>query len=135
MYALFSYPLGILSDRIGQKTLIVAGFILFSFVYFTYGFAGSTIMFGILFLAYGIYAAASEGISKALITNMVKKEDTATALGFFNSFASIATLAASSIGGLIWFAFSPQHMFVFSGIGVMLTVVYLLIIFRNKPTT
>jgi MFS family permease len=131
MYALFSYPLGILSDKIGQKTLIAAGFILFSIVYFTFGFAGSTLIFGLLFLVYGLYAAATEGISKALLTNMVQKEDTATALGFFNSFASIATLAASSIGGLIWYAFSPQHMFVFSGVGVMVTVIFLIIVFNK----
>lgn len=132
MYALFSYPLGILSDKIGQKTLIVIGFLLFGLVYLGFGFAGTTVIFGLLFLVYGIYAAATEGISKALITNMVNKEDTATALGFFNSFASIATLAASSIGGLIWYAFTPQHMFVFSGIGAILTVIYLLINFRNR---
>jgi len=134
VYALFSYPLGILSDRMGQKTIIIAGFIIFALVYFFYGFAGSTIVFGLLFLFYGIYAASTEGISKALISNMVSKEDTATAIGFYNSFASILTLAASSIGGLIWFTFSPRAMFIFSGIGVAIATGYLIMIFRLKKT-
>ena len=132
IYALFSYPLGIISDRIGQKTIIVAGFIIFALVYFFYGFAGSTVVFGLLFLFYGIYAAATEGISKALISNMVSPDQTATAIGFYNSFASILALAASSIGGLIWFTFSPQAMFVFSGVGVMLSAGYLVFVFSKK---
>jgi MFS family permease len=134
VYALFSYPLGIISDKIGQKNIIIAGFIIFSLVYFFYGFAGSTIIFGLLFLFYGIYSAATEGISKAMISNMVRQEETATAIGFYNSFASILTLAASSIGGFIWFTFSPQAMFVFSGAGVMAAAVYLMVIFRSNTT-
>jgi MFS family permease len=133
VYALFSYPLGIISDKIGQKTIIVAGFIIFAVVYFLYGFAGTTIVLGIIFLLYGIYAAATEGISKALISNIVSKDQTATAIGFYNSFASILTLAASSIGGFIWFTFSPRAMFVFSGAGVAAVVVYLTVVFwRGK---
>jgi MFS family permease len=131
VYALFSYPLGIISDRIGQKTIIIIGFVIFSLVYFFYGFAAGTIAFGILFLFYGIYAAATEGISKALISNLVSRDQTATAIGFYNSFASILTLAASSIGGFIWFTFSPQAMFMFSGAGVMLTVGYLVLVMRR----
>lgn len=134
VYALFSYPLGIISDRIGQKTILVFGFIIFALVYFFYGFAGSTIVFGLLFLFYGIYAAATEGISKALISNMVSRDETATAIGFYNSFASILTLAASSIGGLLWFTFSARAMFVYSAIGVAVATGYLLITFRLQKT-
>jgi MFS family permease len=132
VYALFSYPLGIISDRIGQKTIIIAGFVIFALVYFFFGLAGSTIVFGLLFLFYGIYAAATEGISKALISNMVHSDQTATAIGFYNSLASMLTLAASTIGGFIWFTFSPQAMFIFSGVGVTVAAVYLMIIFRKK---
>ncbi len=134
VYALFSYPLGVISDKIGQKTILVAGFIIFAAVYFFFGFAAGTIAFGLLFLFYGIYAAATEGISKALIANMVPSTETATAIGFFNSFASIATLIASSVGGLIWFAFSPRAMFLFTAIGCAFTAFYLLVIFRRKKT-
>ena len=126
-YALLSYPLGILSDKAGHKGTIISGFIVFAIVYFFFGFAGTTGAFGLLFLLYAFYAAATEGISKAMISNLVSRDETATAIGFFNSFASVATLIASSLGGLIWFAFSPVHMFVFSGCGVLGTAVFLML--------
>jgi MFS family permease len=132
MYAIISYPVGIISDKIGQKSILAGGLIVFAIVYGCYGFASGTIFFGILFLLYGFYAAATEGISKALISNIVSRSDTATAIGFYNSFASIFALAASSLGGFIWFTFSPLHMFVFSSAGTFLAVIYLLVVFRRK---
>lgn len=133
-YALLSYPLGILSDKAGHKGTIVTGFIMFSLVYFLFGFAETTVAFGLLFLLYAFYAAATEGISKAMISNIVSNDQTATAIGFFNSFASLATLFASTVGGLIWFALSPVHMFVFSGCGVLLAAVYLLLALKRDGT-
>jgi MFS family permease len=132
MYALLSFPVGILSDRTGHRSMIMAGFLAFATVYGLFSFAGSVWAFGLLFLVYALYSAASEGISRAMITNLAVREHTATALGFYNSFASLATLAASSIGGFIWFTFSPRAMFLFAAGGVLLTVIYLWIITKNK---
>jgi MFS family permease len=129
VYALFSYPMGALADKIGLKTVLFAGLILFAVVYLLIGFVNSYLIFGILFFVYGIYASATEGISKALISNIADKKETATAIGFFSSFASIMALLASSIGGFLWYRFGPQYTFVFSGIGVILVLVYFGIVF------
>ncbi|MDP1622532.1 MAG: MFS transporter [Bacteroidales bacterium] len=131
VYAAFSYPIGVLADRIGLKTMLVIGLFLFAVVYIAMGFATTLTIFGLLFFFYGIYAACTEGISKALISNMARKEDTATAIGFFNSFGSIFTLLASSIAGLLWYSIGPAAMFCISGIGVFLVVCYLVIIFYS----
>jgi MFS family permease len=130
VYALFSYPIGALADRMGLKTMLIAGLFIFALVYTFMGFATSLAAFGILFFFYGIYAACTEGISKALISNMAEKKDTATAIGFYNSFASIFTLLASSLAGVLWYAIGPKAMFMISGIGVSGVVVYLLIVFN-----
>jgi MFS family permease len=132
VYALFSYPLGALADRIGLKTMLIAGLLVFSVVYFCMGFAASFLAFGVLFLLYGIYAASTEGISKALISNLAAKSDTATAIGFYNSLASVCALAASSIAGVLWFAAGPAAMFAISGAGVFAVVVYFVIYFILK---
>ena len=134
VYAGFSFPLGALADRIGLKSVLVGGFAVFAGVYFFMGFASTIPVFGILFLFYGIYAAATEGISRALLTNQAGKEETATALGFYNSFASVLTLAASTLAGILWYAAGPRVMFVISGTGVLLVVVYLVVIFRKSRT-
>ncbi len=132
VYALFSYPAGALADRIGLKTTLVTGLFIFAIVYSCMGFATSLIAFGVLFFLYGIYSACTEGISKALISNMAEKKDTATAIGFYNSFASIFTLLASSLAGVLWYSIGPKAMFMISGIGVFAVVCFLVIVFRMK---
>jgi MFS family permease len=131
VYALFSYPVGVLADRIGLKTMMILGLTLFAIVYMAMGFATSVVMFAVLFFFYGVYAACTEGISKALISNMADKADTATAIGFYNSLASIATLLASSLAGVLWYAIGPKAMFMISGIGVFGVVCYLGVVFYS----
>jgi MFS family permease len=132
VYAMLSYPVGAMADKIGLKTMLIIGFIVFSAVYFFFGFATSLLAFGILFFFYAIYAACTEGISKALISNITDKSDTATAIGFYTSFASIFTLLSSSLSGLLWYSIGPKAMFMISGIGVLTVVVYLGLIFKHK---
>ena len=127
VYALFSYPVGVIADKIGLKTMLILGLLVFSVVYFFFGFAASMLAFALLFLFYAIYAAATEGISKALISNLAAKSDTATAIGFYTSFASILTLISSSLSGLLWVLIGPKAMFMISGIGVAGVVLYLLV--------
>jgi len=129
IYALFSYPVGILADKLGLRKTLLTGIFLFVIMYSLFGFATGTIFIGGLFLLYGIYASATEGISKALITNISNQQDTATAIGFYNSFLSISALLASSIGGFIWYTYSPKAMFLFSGIGAFLAFLYLFFVF------
>ena len=130
VYALFSYPVGALADKIGLKTMLIMGLLLFSVVYTCMGFANSMLLFGILFFMYGIYAAATEGISKALLSNLAHHSETATAIGFYNSAASICALLSSSLAGVLWFAIGPRAMFMISGIGVFTVVCYLILVFR-----
>jgi MFS family permease len=127
MYALLAFPFGFLADRIGMKRVLLAGLLVFAAVYFCMGFAKGIPVFLALFLFYSVYAAATEGISKALIANLADKTQTATAIGFYNSFASICALLSSSLAGLLWYAFSPAVMFMISGAGVACVVVYLAI--------
>jgi hypothetical protein len=67
--------------------------------------------FGLFFL-YGIYASATEGISKAWISIITYKKDTATAIGTYSGLQSISTMLASSLTGLIWFQFGATTAFI-----------------------
>ena len=128
VYAVLSFPVGILADKLGMKRVLISGLALFTLVYFFFGFAQTIWHFGLLFMFYSLYAASTEGISKAWISNISHKSETATAIGFYNSFASIMTFAASGLGGLIWSLYGPKAMFITSGIGAGLVVIYLLTI-------
>ena len=111
VYAVCSYPLGILADRMGFKRLLVLGLLAFAAVYAGMAFASGLAAFLVLFLLYGVYAAATEGVAKAWITNIAGRNDTATAIGTFTSFQSICTMLASSVAGLLWFKFGPVVTF------------------------
>ena len=115
VYALFAYPIGILADKIGMKKIFISGLVLFSIAYIGMAYAKSEILFITLFFLYGVYASSTEGIAKAWITNICKKENTATAIGTYTAFQSIATLFASSLAGLIWFCFGASVIFLVSG--------------------
>lgn len=126
VYAIFSYPLGVLADKMGMKKIFVMGLALFAIVYLGMAFAESKIVFIALFFVYGIYAAATEGIAKAWITNICEKKNTATAIGTYTAFQSIATLIASSLAGLVWFSFGAAATFLMSGVIAIGVSIYIM---------
>ncbi len=125
IYAIFAYPLGVIADRIGLKNIFLSGLVLFIIVYLGMAFNTNLYMFLFLFFLYGIYAAATEGIAKAWISNITDKKDTATAIGTFTSFQSICTMLASSITGVLWFKFGAIIAFVITSVGTAVVVIYL----------
>jgi MFS family permease len=133
-YALLAYPVGRLGDRIGLKRVMITGLAIFTLAYAGFSQANENWHFILLFFLYALYAASTEGIARAWISNQCKKDETATALGFFNSFSSFCAFAASALGGFIWYKFGPTVMFLFSSIGVGLVIVYLLLVLRKNSS-
>ncbi len=125
VYALLAYPLGILADKIGLKKIFTAGLIIFVGVYIGFAINTNLVIFIVLFLLYGLYAAATEGISKAWISNIVDKNETATAIGTYSGFQSICALLASSSCGLLWYNFGSLVAFLITAGGTLITIVYL----------
>jgi len=125
VYALFAYPLGVLADRFGLKKIFIAGLFLFAVTYFGMAWNKNTYIFFLLFFLYGVFAAATEGIAKAWITNISQKKDTATAIGTFTSFQSICTMIASSMAGLIWFKFGATRTFLISASVTIIVIIYM----------
>lgn len=130
-YAIFAFPAGIIADRIGLKTTFVIGLLLFVIVYGVIAFVNTLPLFLLLFGVYGLYAALTEGISKALISNISNRKDTATAIGTYAALSSIIALMSSSIAGLVWFYFGPVALFAFSSISTLLIIVYFIFIKVN----
>ncbi len=132
VYVLFAYPLGILADKIGLKKVFVFGLFLFVLVYVGIGVAKFSQQFYIIFFLYGVYAAATEGVSKAWISNISAKEDTATAIGTFTAFQSLCTMLASSFAGVVWCKYGSAATFIISAIAALFIVVYMLVYVREK---
>ncbi len=132
VYALFAFPIGMVADKIGLKAIFMTGLVLFSMVYFGMAINTDLYIFFILFFLYGIYAAATEGISKAWISNITDKKDTATAIGTFSGLQSICTLIASTLTGLIWFQFGATSAFRLTALITLVVLVYFISI--PKPS-
>lgn len=135
IYALFAFPLGIVADKIGVKKMFLFGLTLFACVYLGMSANGNTYIFFALFFLYGIYAAATEGVSKAWISNITNTKDTATAIGTYSGFQSICTMLASSLAGLIWFQFGAAATFFVTGITTVLIIAYFVLIVKQPAIT
>lgn len=125
VYAAASYPMGVLADRLSHKAVITSGFILFAVVYAGFAWHPSASVIFLLFVLYGIYAAATEGVIKAWITNLAHHENTATAIGFYTSCESISTLLASVLAGAMWTFISPSFTFGTTAVIAVIVAVYL----------
>jgi MFS family permease len=132
VYALASYPLGILADKLSFKKVISFGFLLFAIVYGCFAFQPSTMAIFILFFIYGIYAGATEGVSKAWITNIAHDNNTATAIGFYTSCESVCTLLASIIAGALWTGFGSFYTFGITAIISFSVLIYFLLGIRQR---
>jgi MFS family permease len=134
VYALAAYPMGILADRVGLKKIFLSGLILFAAVYAGFAIAGNLGIFIFLFFLYGLYAAATEGIAKAWISNIADSREVATAIGTYSGFQSIAALIASSLAGFIWFTVGAVPVFIISATATFAVVVYLAFVrFNANP--
>lgn len=132
VYALASYPMGVLADRLSFKTIIITGFILFAVVYGGFAFSPSIEVIILLFSVYGIFSAATEGVIKAWITNLSDHQNTATAIGFYTSCESICTLLASIIAGALWTSFGSASTFITTSFIAVIVSVYFLLIVKIK---
>jgi len=125
VYALLAYPIGSLADRIGLKRVFLMGLGLFAVVYFGMALGrGLPLMLG-CFALYGVYAAATEGVAKAWISNLAPREELATAIGTFTAFQSLAALLASSIAGAIWLGFGAQGALLVTAAGALAVLGYM----------
>jgi MFS family permease len=111
VYALLAYPAGILADKFGVKRILSIGLLLFAAAYAGMAYANSVWLFVTVFFVYACYAACTEGIAKAWISQLIPNTETATAIGTFSGFQSIVTLLASTVAGIIWYQFGAVAVF------------------------
>jgi MFS family permease len=102
IYALLAGPLGALSDKIGRRLLIIGGWIAYGLVYLGFALSKSGWQIWALFGFYGVYYAATDGVAKALIADLVSVERRGTAYGLYNAAIGLTALPASVIAGLLW---------------------------------
>jgi MFS family permease len=123
---LLSAVFGSLSDRIGRRRVLMAGYGLYAAVYLAFGFirpSAGYLLWG-FWLLYGVYYAMTEGIEKAFVSDIAPEGSKATALGFYHTIIGLGLLPASLLAGLL-FSLLSAAPFIFGGATALLTVAIL----------
>lgn len=116
IYAAASYPLGRISDRLSKQKVFSFGLMIFSGVYFGFAFLNDINFIWILFALYGIYAASTEGVSKAWISDIIPNEQRGSAIGLLTMLSSFAVMTGSFLTGILWDQFGSSVPFLISAI-------------------
>lgn len=132
VYALLAYPLGALADRIGLKNMFTLGLVAFAVVYFGMAYTYEPSLFWVWFAMYGLYAAATEGVAKAWMSNIVPKQELGTAIGTFEAFKSLAAIFASALAGAIWQVISPSTTFLVTAVATTILILYFRVAIHKK---
>lgn len=119
----FAVPAGILSDKFGRERLIVFGYLLYSFIYFGFGRTHDEGVVIMLFALYGLYSAVTDGVQKALVSDLIDKKKRGTGLGIYNSLIGITLLPASLIAGVLYDKVNSQAPFYFGSVMALIAAI------------
>lgn len=102
---------GALSDRLGRRHTIVAGWLLYAVVYVGFAVSSALVPLLLWFALYGVHFALVEGSEKALIADLTPKAFHGSAFGWYNAVLGLGALAASVLFGVLWEWFGPAAAF------------------------
>ncbi|MCM8771094.1 MAG: MFS transporter [Candidatus Omnitrophica bacterium] len=123
VYALIAYPAGRISDKIGRKKVLVLGYLFYGLVYLGFAVSAGGISVWFLFCFYGFYMGFTEGIEKALVSEIAPSHSRATLLGLHATLVGIALLPASLWAGILWKTFGASIPFWFGGVmGILASI-------------
>lgn len=130
--ALFAYPVGWLSDRIGRKGLLISGYLLYGGVYVGFAVIDSAKWVGLLFALYGLYSGLTKGVEKALVADAAPEDLKATMLGMYSMFVAIGLLPASLLTGWLWDRFGAAVPFFVNGVLAFVTACLLYVVLKKQ---
>jgi len=108
---IFSLPGGRLSDRLGRRHAILAGWAVYTLVYLAFPLAHRLWMLASLLGAYGAYYGLTEGAERALVADFVPPERRGRAYGWYHASVGLAALPASLVFGVFWAKLGPRTAF------------------------
>jgi MFS family permease len=102
VYAVASYPAGLLADRIPRPAVFGIGLVFFAIGYTGLGLTTDTATAWLLIGVYGLFTGCTDGVGKAWISSLVGSELQASAQGVFQGASGFAVLAAGLWAGFLW---------------------------------
>jgi MFS family permease len=125
-YSLSAFPVGVLSDRVGRVTLLMAGLIILAIADLILALANSLSAVSIGVALWGLHMGFTQGMLATLVADAAPAERRGTAFGLFNLVTGVMTLFASIIAGALWQIAGPQGAFLAGAGFSLLTLIGLL---------
>jgi len=117
--AVFSVPMGMLSDKLGRRRVLIMGWFIYALVYMGFAVSSSLWQIWILFAGYGIYYGIAQGVARAFVADLAPADKRGTAYGLYHGVVGLSLVAASVIAGVLWDVVSSSAPFYF-GAGLAL---------------
>lgn len=126
---IFSVPAGIIADRLGHRNVFMFGMLIFSISYILFANTVSTFYIWFIFAFYGFYSALTEGVGKAIVSDLVLEEKRGMAYGVYSALNGMALLPGSLIFGLLWDFYGAHFSFYY---GATLSFLALIVFFVTR---
>lgn len=128
IYGFLSQPLGILSDKIGKKKLLLSGYVLASIMCLGFGYSFNSFHAWILFCIYGIISAITNTVPRALLADVVPPQIRASAYGLYYMILGFVALPTSAVAGFLWDKYGPVIAFNYGAVLALLAALLLLLL-------
>ena len=140
VYALGSSPAGRLSDRLGRKRILLSAWVLYAAVYAMLAMldpdsAGSMVLAWCLMPLYGVYAAMTDGVGKALAADVAPVHRRGAAMGILAMAVGLATLVGSVGIGFLWHRFGADWAFGAAAVAALLATILGAALLPASPTS
>lgn len=136
IYTIVAGPAGALSDRIGRRTILISGWLVYGLIYLGFAAADTGAQIWLFYGVYGLYYALTEGASRAFVADLVPQEQRGTAYGLFHAGIGLAALPASLVAGVLWqgvgswIGLGPAAPFYFGAIMALMAVGLFIVLVR-----
>ena len=128
---IFAVPMGILSDKFDRERIIIFGYLLYSVIYLGFGRTTNKILVILLFALYGLYSAATDGVQKALVSDLIDKNKRGTGLGIYNALIGITLLPASLIAGVLYDKVNNSAPFYLGSVIALIAAILMFLFYKR----
>jgi MFS family permease len=132
VYAVASYPAGVLADRMGKPAVFGVGLVFFAVGYTGLGMTSDTVTAWLLIGVYGLFTGCTDGVGKAWVSSLVHSDLQGSAQGVFQGLSGFSILAAGLWAGLLWGADGQLPLLISGVAGGVFAVVMLAVAVRDR---